>query len=304
MTNIPQLFASNPATLPLNPNDLTVVNQDGVTKATPVSAFGAGESSLTLIGGTSGTVAAVTSLTIEDAVVTGSDGAATVAVSGGGSVPPSPFFGTALQTGWTRPPLATFNTWLNQGVATATDGAGGLPLLIRDIATDDNQTSNLIGLLKPIGAPPWTITCGMAASTNCGSSLSTAFAPVILNNSEAGSAVVLWWTVGAPQGDSGLIVLHYNSTAPGAGFTTVSDTRLGFTFNTYFEWFRVINDGTTLTFQISDEGQEFETIYAEAANALVTSFDTVGFGMDSYSLAGASFPVPIVMAAKLWWWED
>jgi hypothetical protein len=47
-------------------------------------------------------------------------GIAHVAIEGGGSVPPAPFFGLSLQTGWTRPGLAiggsgnNFTEWLNQ----------------------------------------------------------------------------------------------------------------------------------------------------------------------------------------------
>lgn len=246
-------------------------------------------------------------------------GRVTAAASGtGGSVPPSPFFGTALQTGWSRPGLDiggsgdNFTTWLNQGSATATDNSDGLPLVIRDDVTTDDQTSNLIGVLKPIGAPPWTITCSFAASANYSSAVLSGegliYAPIILNDSTSGKAVVLWWLFYSLAGGgtvaSVAYATHYPDTAPGNAINRVSSVGPGFSAIQYLSWFRVINDGTTLTFQISDEGLEFETIYTESATALVPSFDTVGFGMDTAPLAAFAqgLTPPGILSAKLWNW--
>jgi hypothetical protein len=67
---------------------------------------------------------------------------------------PLPFVGTAPVVGWTRPSLADFPTWLNQGSATAEDGAGGLPLSITSAAEGVNTTSNVIALLQPLSVDP------------------------------------------------------------------------------------------------------------------------------------------------------
>lgn len=195
-------------------------------------------------------------------------------------------------------------TWaLDYGsFATATDGAGGLPLVLRaGEAFSGNNNQYLTGVLKPIGAPPWTITIGVAGVINADQQ-GAETEPLILFNSADGKAVVLAW-----QPTMGVWGIFHYDTAPGlTSRTKVSGVPFGITYfhSTYFIWFKVENDGANLTFSMSAENVEFVTIFQEAANAWTASFDNVGFGMDRGQMSITnSYPLATVLV-PLWNWVE
>jgi hypothetical protein len=179
------------------------------------------------------------------------------AVAGGN---PLPFFGN--NTPWVRPSLATFSTWLNQhpaglSLATATDYANGFPLVLSTLHDDLTSNGCLTALLKPIGAPPWTITAAMAAFSTLATPSASGqiyFEPIILYDSQNDRVVsMIWWGGGCVVNVSpGQVrIAHYADTVLDSGSQSfVSDVGKGFPFPDYFAWFRVHNDRANLTFSI------------------------------------------------------
>ena len=189
-------------------------------------------------------------------------------------------------------------------LSSATDNAGGLPLIISGRPPNlagASFNSMLQAIMKPIGAAPWTVTVAAAGIENDGGSRQAGiWAPIVLYNSAQDKAIALtWWYSGVCHID------HYGSTDPLATPTDqIGNNNIGFTLPSYFQWFRVINDGVNLTYQIGFEGQLFLTIFEESATALAPSFDKVGFGME---LQGIRINVanPLCQqATAMWDWTD
>jgi len=256
------------------------------------------------------TVDGATSLTVTGGTVGGTSPNATLDIVGGSGVP-LPFVGTAPVVGWTRPSLEAFDTWLNQGDATASDGDGGLPLSISTVVGDANTTSNVAGLFKSIGSAPYTITCAFAGSSNLVPSRETganAWIPIMLQDADSNVAAFIWYSIGYV---SYVALVTYMPAYPvGSGQTLVSTEDYGFSFITYFEWFRLENDGTNLVGSVSDEGQDWQQVFSIALTDVgISDFVSAGFGMDlSYAANAAASqsvdPATVYQSAKLWQWVE
>jgi hypothetical protein len=243
---------------------------------------------------------------------------------------PLPFVGTAPVNGWTRPALSTFSTWLNQGDAIASDGTGGLPIILRSdmaVSTQNVLGGNLIGVFKASSVPPYTITVAAAGSGNItaqpasipASEVSQMWAPIILYNSISGVALAFGWGPKYGQGGNGVNLWVYSNTASGNTPGYWGSQGNGFPMGQYFEWFRLSNDGTNITLSISDDGQEWQEWFVDTLADIssgtggVTTFDKVGFGFDTAMTAGlanANLNPPIqtlansFQSAKLWQWVE
>jgi hypothetical protein len=212
---------------------------------------------------------------------------------GGGTTPsPLPFFGTQTSKSWVRPGLAQFNSWLNQvdaigggtqpTTATATDYAvtlstPGLPL-VADFGINNTAPNGLFpsGLLKSIGAPPWTITTAQAFFFNSPSSLSIVFPIILYDSADQKMETVEFNTYG------GCSVYQWTDVND---LTTIANTEVdsgvfSLDWPSYFAWFRVQNDGTNLTYSISPDGLIFKVIYSEPVGSFLGTIDKVGFGVD------------------------
>lgn len=216
--------------------------------------------------------------------------------SGGISLP-LPFFG-ASNPPWVRPalniggPSNTFNTWLNQTSAVATNGVGGAPLELEGVHS--GTSSFLTSLLKPIGAPPWTITV-MVAGILSGLDTPT-FLPLVLYDSVNHKAVALGWVQwGSNTAAPFATLYHYEDTTPDGTLTNIAHSYVA---TGYILWFRVVNDGTNLTFFVSSENLKYRQILQEPADSLTPSFDYVGFGIERALLTEGSDWSEIV----LWNW--
>jgi hypothetical protein len=234
---------------------------------------------------------------------------------GGGTTPsPLPFFGNQTNTAWVRPSLSTFSTWLNQtppGLATATadDGANGLPLIIQTV--DDGSLYQITGLLKSMGPPPWTITVALAGISNI-SSGAVSFYPIVLRNSVSDKAVALiWWGGNATvSGNGGSVqITHWTNVSSGTSPLSTpggaSNQGFGFPFPDYIAWFRIHNDGTNLTFSISQEGALFLPLpYTETLASFIGSVDQVGFGVDRLNDGNSQTGSDISVASALWSWVE
>jgi len=218
---------------------------------------------------------------------------------------PLPFFGHQTQTPWVRPSLAAFSSWINQTdgsanaptTAVATDNANGLPLVIK--AGSDSTTANsaITALMKPIGAPPWTITVAVAGFTltggTKGSTANGQFLPLILHDSGGKIEPVYW----APSdGASFFQTYQYPSSALGTA-PAASNGALS-TIPDYFVWCQVVNDGVNLTYNTGPDGFIFDTFYIEPVASYLGTIDKVGFGIDRVVAAGPTNPIFML----LWHW--
>jgi hypothetical protein len=248
--------------------------------------------------------------------------------SGGTTPSPLPFFGTQTSNPWVRPGLAQFNSWLNQGDATATDGANGLPILLRSDVNASQQNKddgNIVGVFKASPSPPYTIVASLGASGNIiGTGTSDAPAsevyqfwfPIVLFNSTSHAAIAFGWGPPATVGGGGAVnIWTYSNTAPGHTPGYFLTQGFGFPFGSYFGWFKLVNDGTNITLYISDEGQDWQEVFTDTLADLgsgtggVTTFDKVGFGFDTAPTAfiANAGSMPLTMAfqsAKLWSWIE
>jgi hypothetical protein len=219
-----------------------------------------------------------------------------------------PFFGLDPLP-WQRPSLATFSTWLNHtnpddgNTATATDNANGLPLVIQGGMEPENIGNDcLTALLKPIGAPPWTIKVLLAGFTVGASPYAL---PLVLYDSGNDKAQALaWWPTPTAGAYGKTRIIEYTGTVPGDSSSFVSADGKGFNFPDYRGWFKVDHDGVNITWSISPEGVLFMPIYSAAADAFLGTIDKVGFGYDRVPVsAGTQFDGQ-EFASILWSWVE
>lgn len=192
-------------------------------------------------------------------------------------------------------------------LATATDNANGLPLIVKGSGTVFNSpypnfkpNSYVQGLLKSRAAGPWTITMAMAAIGSSGTINDyPMFLPIILRNSANGKIIAIrWWMFG-------LDIAYYADSDPNTAPTVISNDKLGFPFPDYFAFFQVQLSGGNLTFRISQEGVEYTDLlmadgsYIEALAAHIGAVDQAGFGQDlTQSFA------PLAQGSALWQWVE
>jgi len=213
-----------------------------------------------------------------------------------------PFFGLDPLP-WVRPAAGGFPTWYNQtpaGKSTATlvDNANGLPLVM-DVKQDMTQYL-VTAVVKSKGAAPWTISTGQAAFGVCHSGLFINY-PLVLVNSVSKKAILLSWYLGNASDGGRVTLIKVPDITVAAASITESDLGYGFPAQDYFEWFRVVNDGTNLNFFISPEGQLWLPIFVEPLATFIGSIDQIGYGIERLK----QNPVgQIDVAALLWNWVE
>lgn len=195
---------------------------------------------------------------------------------------PLPFFGASMP--WVRPTLdiggagSHFNTWLHQGVATASNGANGAPLILTDPIT--GGTTNLVGLLTDLPAAPYTVTALIALPMVAFANPAQGIGQIFLYNSGSDKAVSLMWynllningSIAAPAQ-----VLHYPNTNSAAGNSIITATVVP----QYVLWMRIVNDGTNIMYYVSYENLRYRLLLSETVVSVgYGTFDKVGFGVD------------------------
>jgi hypothetical protein len=231
---------------------------------------------------------------------------------GGGSPSPLPFFGNQTFNPWVRPGLAQFTTWINQApgtvgsdtiaAATATDNIGGLPLVVQaKLDAPGGQVLTALTKAAPAGSS-WTITVAFAGFSPVGKSAVVGFYPFVLYDSVQDKALALTWYNGAGPLDG----FEFTDTVPESGSVVEKGPfgDLGFPFSDYFEWFRVINDGTNLKFYISPDGLIYSEIYTVTIASLSLTINKVGFGFDRFKFANATTSITADLSAILWSWVE
>jgi hypothetical protein len=224
-----------------------------------------------------------------------------VSFSGNYSIVPSNPVGQASSSG--SGTGATFTLTFSK-LSTLTDNANGLPLVLQggaDIMGFPSPNCPTCAL-KTIGAPPWTITAAVAyfCNLNTGNKTLLGSIPIMLCDTANDKALALtWWRdyTYAAAYDSLSVKL-------GSLSSRIADPQnQGFLFEDYFAWFRVINDGATISFETSVDGLLFMLIWQEAVGYLST-IDKVGFGFDRVNTAGSPIEPYRDQAVLLWRWVE
>lgn len=217
---------------------------------------------------------------------------------------PFPFFGTrGTSDAWSRPNASSFSTWINRSppdddTATLADNPGRLPLVLQ-CGFDTNGNAFPTVALKSIGPPPWTITTAQAAFSNRNQKCRAQ--PLFLYDGSTAEAV-LWYNTG---NSSFTEVVHWTNITPNGDATydiLTTEGLYGFSFQDYFEWFRVTNTGTDITYSISPDGLLWFQIFTEAASANLDTITHVGFGVER--IAVTSQVSTDQVAEILWNWVE
>lgn len=200
----------------------------------------------------------------------GADPAWAAAGGGGGS---SPYPMTV--------PDNTLFSWVNQGGATVTvNGNGSVTIRAPKAAA-----TSLRCRVMPIVAAPYTVTLGMISSSR---RLVTAQAAgLVLRDSVSGKLKVWAWHLEA----SGSYFVPQNFGSPTAYTSNIFGSVL--TQGGYGpQFFRLVDDGTNISFQISNDGYQFIELGTVGRTVFMTA-DQVGFyaweGTNSYELTMTAF---------------
>jgi hypothetical protein len=240
---------------------------------------------------TSLTVEPVTGGGLTGATVTLTMGAnlATVSDHGNYSVAPTNPVAQASSSG-----AGTGATWMlycSVTPATITDGANGAPIALEMVAGSEANPYCVTGKLKSIGAPPWTITAGIAG-VNVGQG--SVFGPILYNSTSKKAIAFHWYA-------TNLLKIFYivNADNPVLSNRVRENVLPVVELAPYFIWFRIQHDGTNLIYSISFNNSVFLEAWREKATSYLSSIDKVGWGAfrDLNGPGG-------VMLVDLWSWVE
>jgi hypothetical protein len=185
----------------------------------------------------------------------------------------------------TAPPTGAAWSWLNQNGSTITETKDALLLLGAGVG----NVSNLTGRLKAAPATPYTVTALVLAP------------PMIKNNH--GWGLLLRNSSSGRIRTFGIAEFVASATVPGPaimvwGTTSATAAFADFSYaqpiGAIVRWYRIADDGTTLTFSISEDGQNWLTIYAEARATYVTGGpDQIGFFAGTQNTAAPNHDQPV-----------
>lgn len=227
---------------------------------------------------TAGTGVSVTG-TYPDFTVTNSAPDQTVSLTGAGTVAVTgtyPDFtvtgsggGNTLEASVTKPVIANFTLENSGGVATITDGSYGIVL---DSVSSGGANIRFVRTNSAVGST-WTMTMRTASHTALnGTGYSCA---MIARNSSNGRLLIS----GIYNNSNQYVIQRWSSYAAYSGnvMAPVSVPAAS------WYWWRMVNDGTNITYWMSADGYTWSTFRTEALASFITaaggSVDQVGFGM-------------------------
>jgi hypothetical protein len=182
-------------------------------------------------------------------------------------------------TGYTPPVDADFS-WVNQSLAT-TDGAHGF---IHLVVPDETSSHNVRARVKAAPTAPYSVTAALRfRRDNPGG---TNWVGLCFRESATGKLVQL-----AQFRDKSLVVNNYTSpTAFSSQPAVVSPYDMP-----QVVWFRLTDNGTTLTYAYSPSGFYFKSVYSSARAAFFTTApDEIGFFCNSLDNAGGEVDVDVL----------
>ena len=227
-----------------------------------------------LAKGSAGTTV-VNNITEETASSGGSSGSGGSGGSGSSTAAPAqtlmfPPIGPALigRTSWNRPAASALTTLNMASNVALVDIANG-PLTLFETATGGGDNLRFAGQAPP--PAPWTYT--VLASEQTFPEGYNFFGPIALTNAAGALVVIHLETARDIFG-----VESWNSpTSFNEGFYNTSYSKaLDKT-----AWFRLVNDGTTLTWQFSVDGNVFTNIVQTSLGGSIGTISSVGFVIDA-----------------------
>ena len=184
--------------------------------------------------------------------ITNGAGSITIASTGGAPLPPG-LYNQVMSATPTSAATALTN-WLNQGTSTVTDSAVGVCIN----APTSGTSPNVIGRIKAVPTPPYTITALIAAT----------------RNSTSNNGVGIGWY----DGSSKLHVISYPTNAGAApifqvnkfsSVTVLNGTDFTSASNAFSQpvWLQIKDDGTNVSFAFSQEGANFIPVFTVAKSS-------------------------------------
>jgi hypothetical protein len=171
------------------------------------------------------------------------------------------------------PPVLGDFTWENQGTSSATDVKGAIVLAPQTVASGES----LRMLLKAAPTPPYKITiafCALSGAKNTGNGSQYGFC---WRDSATGK--VITWGPGCDSSGYAPRIYHTRWT----NSTTVTTQVAGYYPPPIHPfWFRMGDDGTNRTMEISGDGYKFNGIAPPEARATHLTADQVGIFANSY----------------------
>lgn len=240
----------NPSTLSANP---TATASDTAVNGS-ASTFMRSDAAPAIQKATSGQFGLVK---VDGTTITASGGVISASGGGGG--------GSGYEASPTKP-LATNFTLLNTGTASMADGVNGLRI------TAPSATTNMRLAKLTAGPPatPYTITTRTLPlySANGGSYPGGLF----LMNSSSGK--ILYF---GRYGATGMLAQYFNSYT---SFNSNIISPVTYIPGAEINWYRIVNNGTTISFQTSSDGYDWYTWSTTTTlAAFLTSVDTIGMGV-------------------------
>lgn len=206
-----------------------------------------------LIIGKAGGIPSLATLTAGSGItVTNGGGSITIAASGGGGGAGGGLFNQVMSATPTSSSTGLSN-WLNQGGASVADSATGVTIT----APNSSSAVNIRGRYKTAPSTPYTVTALVALTPlTFGTFCDTGMGWYDGTNKIQFIEISQRNTSPSPL----IFVIHQASptTSGTVDFTPTVSTM------SYLAWFRLKDDGTTVSFQYSHDGANFKTLYSIA----------------------------------------
>jgi len=247
---------------------LVTVTNGLATAASQASTSSSGSGGVTVTDGTT-TVSDAATLSFDGATVTsGGTGTADIAVSTSGGFQPSPVFGYVEPV---VPAASSFTFYNQQSDVTLSQPASGVLQLIAAAGHPSGSDQiQFVGFTPP--AAPWTITS--LASWYVTSGAYSFVSPIMIYCSSTGYLQFPRFEINRNLTDIDVYTswTNYDTAAiSGPALTTTFPNSVGVV--------RLVNNGTTLTWEYSNDGATFRTIGSYSVTEYMPAINKIGFGL-------------------------
>lgn len=174
-------------------------------------------------------------------------------------------------------PNLTGFSWVNQGGASIVESKGGYLLTAETAAASDNFNI----YVKSTPSTPYTVTATFMPLLNY--KVNSSCVGLILRNSSSGNLIT--WPFQVDFEPSMYLFKYTNPTTYASSYGSTSDLAFGelaFYYHTGIITVRIEDNGTTMTFSISADGEIFISVYSRSSTDYITP-DQIGIFANSYS---------------------
>ena len=189
--------------------------------------------------------------------------------------------GTAWE-GWSNgtgpffPPVGVYTNWLNQGLRGVYDESTGIPYL--SDSGPSTSANFVIGRFTTAPAAPWTFTTAFKRSdsgqcnANCG---------IFLRDATTGHLTTYGWNSAGTEYEMGWLLGTFTSVTT---FNTSLDGLEKIYGNADLIMLRLVNNGTTVTYQYSHDWHNWKTHATfNVSGHYTASFDQAGFYVNTFA---------------------